>query len=64
MENGILVEKKMKLNPDSTQASDSSATANHEIPAKKRRKWQAPNIAEYFFFNDNGQLEISEESIR
>jgi len=54
MENGILVEKKLKLNTETTQASDASASSNNGIPAIKRRKWQAHNIAEYFFFNDNG----------
>ena len=32
--------------------------------AKKRKRWQAHNIAEYFFFNESGQLEISEDTIR
>jgi hypothetical protein len=54
MENGILVEKKLNLNTESTNASDASAASKKASPSKNRRKWQAHNIAEYFFFNDNG----------
>lgn len=76
MENGILVEKKLNMDKDSTQASSSdqassaSASKNASSPAGKkqaaaaRRKWHPHNIAEYLFFNDTGQLEVSEDSIR
>ena len=71
MENGILVEKKMNLEAQSeqdnpTQAS-AAASSKNSSPDKKRAKRKAfipHNVAEYFFFNDNGQLEISEDSIR
>ena len=26
-------------------------------------KWQPHNITEYFFFNDNGKLEVTEDGI-
>ena len=71
MENGILVEKKLNMNKDTEASSDaaSSASKNNSPNGKKqaaaaRRKWHPHNIAEYLFFNDQGQLEISEDSIR
>lgn len=71
MENGILVEKKINMDKEAaTQASEPSQgpASKNSSPAGKRaaakRRWQPHNIAEYFFFNDNGQLEISEDTIR
>lgn len=71
MENGILVEKKLVVKEESKDA-DGNSTGSKSPSKKKaaaqalarRQKWYAHNIAEYLFFNDNGQLEISEESIR
>ena len=77
MENGILVEKKLNLDHQNTQTTDDSSAAasgtnsssKNSSPAGKRKKgmrrqWHPHNIAEYFFFNDNGQLEVSEDTIR
>ena len=71
MENGILVEKKLNMDKDSTQASDQASAAGsskNASPAGKkaaaRRRWHPHNIAEYMFFNDSGQLEVSEDTIR
>jgi len=67
MENGILVEKKAKQEIEAEKEGD-AASGKKASPSKSSRvrknKWIPHNIAEYFFFNDNGQLEISEESIR
>jgi hypothetical protein len=61
MENGILVEKKINMDKDSTQGTEqtSGSASKNSSPAGKRaaaaqRRWQPHNIAEYFFFNDNG----------
>ena len=76
MENGILVEKKLNMEqPQTTDDSSAAASGNNSSsknssPAGKRKKggmrrqWHPHNIAEYFFFNDNGQLEVSEDTIR
>ena len=70
LENGILVEKKIVDQPEEGTAAteDGSATSGKSKSPSKfkraKRKWQPRNVAEYFFFDDNGQLDISEDSIR
>ena len=70
LENGILVEKKIVDQPEEATAAteDGSATSGKSKSPSKlkraKRKWQPRNVAEYFFFDDNGQLDISEDSIR
>lgn len=50
MENGILVEYKYQ------EISDDS-------PIEKRRKWMPQNVAEYFFFDEFGFLNINDRKI-
>ena len=72
MENGILVEKKLKRNANvenGTEQADTTDTQNSAAASEegkisspfktKKSKWHAHNIAEYFFFNEQGQLEVS-----
>ena len=50
MENGILVERKYLPDPDAVEPNPVA-------------KWQAKTINEYFFFNDLGFLDTTEESV-
>lgn len=56
MENGILVEKKIKPVEETPVVDDPTdpTVVTKAAPAKKRRIWQPHNIAEYFFFNQTG----------
>ena len=67
MENGILVERKVSQSNDGDGGKggkNGASPAGKKGAAARRRKWHAHNIAEYFFFNDSGQLAISEDTIR
>ena len=68
MENGILVERKLNMEAQATEMTGGAAAGETPSPGKgrlaARSRWQPHNIAEYLFFNDRGQLEISEDSIR
>ena len=57
MENGILVERKYI-----DRERDFGVEKDKE-ERKSAKKWQAHNITEYFFFNEFGRLEISQESV-
>ena len=61
VENGILVELKNADSIDTKSTQHHSASKHPQY--KSLKTFQAHNMTEYLFFNDNGQPELSEESI-
>ena len=54
LENGILVEKKHKPEEQEGEEGAAKSSPNKKKRRGARRKWNPNNMAEYFFFNDQG----------